>query len=799
LPVNEADPDRGINQAGYNSLGQKTVTINAAGDQSVTRYDYYGRDSLWVRPDGNTTFTYLTSGAAKGSVYQITSPVETRKYSYDSMGRITRTCDSINDTEKMAFAYEYDIYGRISRLTYPTGFSVTYHYNSRGYLYQVKNGSTNAVIWQGITSDARGNMTSYSLSENNISVTRAYNTAGFLSEIKTTVGGNARQWFEYQFETPTGNLTWRKDRIRNLTEDFTYDIHDRLTIAKGTGRDSLVMTYDDTGNMLSKSDVGTYSYNSERVHAVENVDSSADTTMFGNQRIVYNYMNLPEYIATDEDSIVYTYGIGTQRIKAALYNGNGQLVRTTWYGNGFERVVEGTTEKFYHWIQSPVGTVALVVKVTGGSTTTYYLCGDNLGSLTGIMDSSGTMTGEYSYDAWGRRRSPSDWSYNVTDPNITFRGYTGHEHLDAFGLIHMNGRIYDPHLARVLNPDPVIQDMENIQAYNRYSYCLNNPLKYIDPSGYTYRDNGTTRNSGVTDAWYEMERNEEFERYLSGYAGSGHSHGGGYYGGPGQSFVNGTNGDGANGYYYDNLTDTYRNAITGEEVPYWVAINNALPHLSNYCHGSSNSGTFELAKGSDPDNKGLAISYSGNDGSFWYFASNGEMSHLALSESAPAGQGGPGWEAYVGAAASTASEMYYSKTFGTWMGKNFKMYKQTWGGNGVTGGKNKFGKTTSNAIKWGGRALGAWNSYSIQRDYAAGEMGTGWMMAEQGTNAVSIFGGIYGAAWGVGWELGRAITTLDAYQEFKFNFWYNRMENAIGPPSPLNEGMWYDFFNNYGR
>jgi len=350
-------------------------------------------------------------------------------------------------------------------------------------------------------------------------------------------------------------------------------------------------------------------------------------------------MNLPEYIATDNDSLVYTYGIGTQRIKAALYNSNGQLVRTTWYGNGFERVVEGTTEKFYHWIQSPVGTVALVVKVTGGSTTTYYLCGDNLGSLTGIMDSSGTMTGEYSYDAWGRRRSPSDWSYNVTDPNITFRGYTGHEHLDAFGLIHMNGRIYDPHLARVLNPDPVIQDMENIQAYNRYSYCLNNPLKYIDPSGYTYRDNGTTRNSGVTDAWYEMERNEEFERYLSKYAGSGHSHGGGYYGGPGQSFVNGTNGDGANGYYYDNLTGTYRDTETGEEVPSWVAINNALPHASNY-HGSSNSGTFELVKGSDPDNKGLAISYSGDDGSFWYFASNGEMSHLASSESAPAGQGG---------------------------------------------------------------------------------------------------------------------------------------------------------------
>jgi hypothetical protein len=165
----------------------------------------------------------------------------------------------------------------------------------------------------------------------------------------------------------------------------------------------------------------------------------------------------------------------------------------------------------------------------------------------------------------------------------------------------------------------------------------------------------------------------------------------------------------------------------------------------------------------------------------------------------PSGQGGPGWEAYAGAAASTASEMYYSKTFGTWMGKNFKMYKQTWGGNGIAGGKNKFGKSTSNAIKWSGRIVGAYSGYKTIEQRVNGEIGTGWMFAELGTTGVSAWGGLYGAAWGVGWELGRAITTLDAYQEFKFNFWYNRMENAIGPPSPSNEGMWYDFFNNYGQ
>ena len=64
------------------------------------------------------------------------------------------------------------------------------------------------------------------------------------------------------------------------------------------------------------------------------------------------------------------------------------------------------------------------------------------------------------------------------------RGYTGHEHLDDIGIIHMNGRIYDPRLGRMLSPDPVTQAPENGQNYNRYTYAYNNPLKFTDPSGY---------------------------------------------------------------------------------------------------------------------------------------------------------------------------------------------------------------------------------------------------------------------------------------------------------------------------
>ena len=66
----------------------------------------------------------------------------------------------------------------------------------------------------------------------------------------------------------------------------------------------------------------------------------------------------------------------------------------------------------------------------------------------------------------------------------TTRGFTGHEMLDAVGIIHMNGRIYDPRLGRFMQADPVIQFPDYSQSRNRYSYVLNNPLAYTDPTGY---------------------------------------------------------------------------------------------------------------------------------------------------------------------------------------------------------------------------------------------------------------------------------------------------------------------------
>ena len=84
----------------------------------------------------------------------------------------------------------------------------------------------------------------------------------------------------------------------------------------------------------------------------------------------------------------------------------------------------------------------------------------------------------------GRMRNPQNWIYaSVQEPQLINRGYTGHEMLPEFDLINMNGRCYDPVVGRFLSTDNFVQDPFSSQCYNRYSYCLNNPLKYSDPSG----------------------------------------------------------------------------------------------------------------------------------------------------------------------------------------------------------------------------------------------------------------------------------------------------------------------------
>ncbi|OFX34744.1 MAG: hypothetical protein A2X08_01015 [Bacteroidetes bacterium GWA2_32_17] len=196
------------------------------------------------------------------------------------------------------------------------------------------------------------------------------------------------------------------------------------------------------------------------------------------QDITYTPFNKVSSIIEGENELFFTYGTANQRVKTEYYDNDIQKIKY-FAGNYEQEIINGNTREL-HYIAGPMGLAAIYVK-QGGNDTMYYTHTDHLGSITEITDNTGTLLQRMQYDAWGKR---SFITNNIGIYNFLFaRGYTGHEHLDQFALINMNGRLYDPVLGRMLSPDNYVQNSTNSQNFNRYSYCLNNPMVYNDPSG----------------------------------------------------------------------------------------------------------------------------------------------------------------------------------------------------------------------------------------------------------------------------------------------------------------------------
>ena len=195
--------------------------------------------------------------------------------------------------------------------------------------------------------------------------------------------------------------------------------------------------------------------------------------------------NKESNVKQGNNSLSYTYGYDHQRIFMEEHVGS--TVRTKRYVGNCEYVTETTgnttASRWLTYLTGSTGVYAVVVTANNANTI-HYILKDNLGSWTAITSSSGTVEQRLSYDAWGNLRNPNSWSGSFTGTPMFDRGFTGHEHLYAFGLINMNGRMYDPITSSFLSVDQYVGSPENAQGFNRHAYCSNNPLRYVDPSGW---------------------------------------------------------------------------------------------------------------------------------------------------------------------------------------------------------------------------------------------------------------------------------------------------------------------------
>jgi RHS repeat-associated protein len=300
------------------------------------------------------------------------------------------------------------------------------------------------------------------------------------------------------------------------------------------------LQYNALGMLLYKSDVGNYTYptqggtSTHGPHALQSVAGSitANYVYDGNgnltsasagkyRTISYTSFNLPDSQngiqgAAGTPKYTWSYDENHARIKEVRVDSTG--TRTTWYahpdnqgGLGFESetAASGAISN-RHYLTA--GGVSIGVLVSTGALPTLgatqmaptvlssvtlvkveYWHKDQLGSLIATTDHLGNVTQRYAFDPFGKRRYTNgtydefgnivaDWSSSLNWG--TDRGFTGQEELDDIGLVNLNGRIFDPTLGVFLQGDPFIQDPANLQNYNRYGYCLNNPLTCTDPTGF---------------------------------------------------------------------------------------------------------------------------------------------------------------------------------------------------------------------------------------------------------------------------------------------------------------------------
>ncbi len=250
--------------------------------------------------------------------------------------------------------------------------------------------------------------------------------------------------------------------------------------------DTTSTTNDNSINARIKSKTsagGDYNYSSANPYQLETISEPSHTLLNKpSQDITYTSFNKVKTIEEGSSIFYFWYGPDKERVKMEVYH-NDNLVYTKLYFGLHERVIfadPNVDDENIYYISTSNENIGMLK-----DNQMYYFLHDHQGFIMTIANAAGDAVEFLSYDAWGRRRNPQDWTYNnISAPKYTNRGYTGHEHINEVGLINMNGRVYDPLLGLFISPDPFVQEPHNPSNYNRYSYVLNNPLKYTDPSGY---------------------------------------------------------------------------------------------------------------------------------------------------------------------------------------------------------------------------------------------------------------------------------------------------------------------------
>ena len=545
--LTEREDARGATYYLYDELGRRTCAADSDGTATweydlangtgLLERRSYDRDTVLTDPsscafgsDFSETYTYNTDARLETVTTAIvddqtaTPTTLTHSYAYDDYGRPSSTTYPSSVTVKheyndrgyleklkhgeteLAKVTAQTAYGQSQAVTYGNGVRTERSYDELGRLTDIDTTrgaakiQDNAYAWRSDGSLER----------------RIAGAAGSRSK--------REEAFDYDYlNRLTGAKTYLADSATaSRTLAFKYDPRGNLkTKTSDASADKSTTGYDyfPGTNRLREATIGDVDYtfapdtSGHITHYActdpddtDQVDPCADVD---DTFIDWNARGLAEKVTVGESADAamptardsFHYGPdGARYFKKsewAVESGNTTTMKTSrkYYAGAYEKTatVGGDTvervrigDSVVHVRTTPAGAMATATSAF------EYAHRDHLGSVEAVTDASGNELAVLGHDPYGERRK-LDWTRQLTKAEIeallnahgerVSRGFTRHEHLDRTGLIHMNGRMYDPRLGRFLSPDPIVGDPTSSQSWNLYSYVGNNPLSYVDPTG----------------------------------------------------------------------------------------------------------------------------------------------------------------------------------------------------------------------------------------------------------------------------------------------------------------------------
>lgn len=514
--IHVTDPALQLTQVEYNARSEMTALTDAANQRYTFAYDAVGRMTQTTRGGlsmsyeydavGNRTKRTSYSGVISSYTYDnlnrptlVTYRMDANdpgtnqaatgtSYTYDALSRLHT---AVNETGTVTI--NYDNRNRVSSVTDVTGQTINYSYDAAGnrtgmnlgqtlsasYVYDAVNRPTqltdNAGSVFGFNYDAMGKLTSRTM-PNNITSNYEYDGMNRLTRLRHT--GNTGNLDDSQYQYNTANDITQISEP-SVTHGYAYDAVDRLTSATQTGQSGETYAYDAVGNRTSSHLSQTYTY--QPFNKV--IATAAATYAYDNNGNLVSKTDAAgrwSYAWDAENRLVRVVKPGTLplpfRIITYKYDALGRRVNrqmkrggtTSYTYDGQDVILDQKSDgSSVTYVNGPG--IDNKLKQTSTTTGTHYYLQDHLGSTTALINSSGSVAAQMSYDGYG----------NSAGSTLTRYGYTGREFDSDTGLIYYRARWYDPQLGRFISEDPIGFD----GGINPYTYVENDPLNTIDPLG----------------------------------------------------------------------------------------------------------------------------------------------------------------------------------------------------------------------------------------------------------------------------------------------------------------------------